>query len=119
MSDEEESKGESLNQITNVLYEIMGVPKDSKPDEIKKAYKRLALLRHPDKCPDDPKASENFQTLNKAYSILSDPKKRARYDEYGDDGDGDAFRTGEWLDAYDYYRSLHPEISKDDFKSFA
>jgi len=80
MSDGEESKVESLDQITNVLYEIMGVPKDAKPDEIKKAYRRLALLKHPDKCPDDPKAAENFQTLNKAYSILSDPKKRARYD---------------------------------------
>ena len=47
-------------KITNVLYDILGIPKDSKPDEIKKAYRRLALLKHPDKCPDDPKAAENF-----------------------------------------------------------
>lgn len=50
---------------------------------------------------------------------MSDPKKRARYDEYGDDGDGDAFKTEEWLEAYDYYRRLHPEITKKDYKSFA
>ena len=50
----------------------------------------MALLKHPDKNPDDPQAVENFQKLNQAYQLLSDPKKRKRYDDFGDDGqDGD------------------------------
>lgn len=56
--------------------------------------------------------------MNKAYQVLSNEKKRARYDQYGDDGEGDAFKTDEWLDAYDYYRNLHPEVTKADYKSF-
>jgi DnaJ-class molecular chaperone len=51
--------------------------------------------------------------------VLSNPKKRTRYDEYGDDGEGDAFKTDEWLEAYDFYRSMHPEVTKQDYKSFA
>ena len=51
--------------------------------------------------------------------MLSDPKKRKKYDEFGDDGEGDDFLGTEWLEAYNYYRSLHPEISKADVKSFA
>jgi molecular chaperone DnaJ len=66
MSDSEEIK-DDLDKITNVLYEILGVPKDAKIEEIKKAYRKLALMKHPDKCPDDPKAADNFQQLNKAY----------------------------------------------------
>ena len=66
MSDSEEIK-DDLDKITNVLYEILGVPKDAKIEEIKKAYRKLALMKHPDKCPDDPKAADHFQQLNKAY----------------------------------------------------
>ncbi len=51
---------------------------------------------------------------------MSDPKKRERYDRFGDDGDdGDEFNGQEWLDAYEYYRAMHPEITKQDVKSFA
>ena len=61
-SDKEESKDEceDLPQVTNVLYEILGVPKTASQAEIKTAYRRMALLKHPDKCPNDPKAAENF-----------------------------------------------------------
>ena len=62
-------------------------------------------------------AAENFQKLNKAYQVLSKPDKRARYDEYGDDGE-DNFNSTEWVNAYEYYRTMHPEISKKDFVSF-
>ena len=120
---EEESKGPAVEELpvpsTNVLYDMLGVQKTATQAEIKKAYRRLALLQHQDKCPDDPKANDNFLKLNKAYQVLSDEKKRARYDQYGDDGEGDAFKTDEWLDAYDYYRNLHPEITKQDYRSFS
>ena len=67
-----------------ILYDILGVAKTATAEEIKKAYRKLALLKHPDKNPDDEKAAENFQQLSKAYQILGDPKKRERYDRFGD-----------------------------------
>jgi len=67
----------------------MGIPKESTSEDIKKAYRRLALLKHPDKNPGDEKAAENFQQLAKAYQILGDPKKRERYDRFGDGEDGE------------------------------
>ena len=81
----EESKGsqpvEELKQVdSTILYQILGIEKTATPVEIKKAYRKLALLKHPDKCPGDPAAAENFQKLNKAYQVLSDPKKRQKYD---------------------------------------
>ena len=77
----------------------------------------MALIKHPDKNPNDAEAASNFQTLQKAYAVLSDPKKRERYDQWGDDGT-DTFNNAEWMNAYEYYRSVHPEISKDDFTSY-
>lgn len=61
-------------------YKILGVEKDAGESEIKKAYRRLAILTHPDKNPDDPKAAEKFQDVGEAYETLSDPEKRQRYD---------------------------------------
>lgn len=98
----------------------MGVPKESTAEEIKKAYRKLALLKHPDKNPGDEQAAENFQQLSKAYQILGDPKRRERYDRFGDEEEGEeGFGGEEWLTAYDYYRSLHPEVTKQDIKGFA
>ncbi len=76
-------------------YEILGVERDASPDAVKKAYRRLAVKYHPDKNPGDPEAEERFKEAAEAFSVLSDPEKRARYDRYGAAGLGrDAGFTG-------------------------
>ena len=67
-------------------YEVLGVNRDSSEDEIKKAYRKLAMKYHPDRNPDNPKAEEHFKEAKEAYEILSDPKKRAAYDQHGHAG---------------------------------
>ena len=64
-------------------YEVLGVSKSATPEEIKKAYRQLALKYHPDRNPDDKNAEEKFKEAAEAYSVLSDENKRARYDRYG------------------------------------
>ena len=67
-------------------YELLGVSSTASANDIKKAYKKLAIIHHPDKNAGDLKAEENFKQINEAYQVLSDPEKRARYDlilEYG------------------------------------
>lgn len=64
-------------------YKVLGVPKDTPQDEIKAAYRKRSKQFHPDLHPDDPKAKAKFQMLNEAYAVLSDPEKRAKYDQYG------------------------------------
>ncbi|MHC4957649.1 MAG: DnaJ C-terminal domain-containing protein [Planctomycetota bacterium] len=66
------------------LYEILGVSKQASADEIKKAYRKLALKYHPDKNPDDKQAEERFKETAMAYEILSDAGKRAEYDQRGE-----------------------------------
>lgn len=70
-------------------YEVLGVSREANPEEIKKAYRRLALQWHPDRNPDQkPEAEEKFKEAAEAYSVLSDPPKRAQYDRFGHTGVG-------------------------------
>ncbi len=68
-------------------YEILGVSKNNSVDEIKKAYKKLALKFHPDRAPEDKKKEyeEKFKEMSEAYAVLSDPKKKQQYDQFGHD----------------------------------
>ena len=68
------------------FYDILGVNRDASEDEIKKAYRKLAMKYHPDRNPDNPKAEEQFKEAKEAYEILSDGQKRAAYDQYGHAG---------------------------------
>lgn len=67
-------------------YEVLGVDKNASADEIKKAYRKLAIKYHPDKNPGDKEAEEKFKEAAEAYSVLSDADKKARYDQFGHAG---------------------------------
>lgn len=67
-------------------YEVLGVPKDADAATIKSAYRKFAVLNHPDKNPGDKAAEERFKQGAEAYAVLSDPEKRARYDRFGPEG---------------------------------
>jgi molecular chaperone DnaJ len=64
-------------------YEVLGIERSASEDELKKAFRRLAMKCHPDRCPDDPQAQERFKEAKEAYEVLGDGKKRAAYDQYG------------------------------------
>ena len=67
-------------------YKTLGVDKKATPDEIKKAFRKLAVKYHPDRNPGDKAAEDKFKEINEAYAVLSDPKKKEEYDTYGSSG---------------------------------
>ena len=68
------------------FYEILGVGRDAGKDEIKKAYRKLAIQYHPDKNPGNKEAEEKFKEAAEAYEVLHDPEKRQKYDRFGHEG---------------------------------
>ena len=89
----------------NKLYDILEVSKDADEEAIKKAYKKLAVKWHPDKHqgPTKPEAEERFKEISRAYSVLSNPDKRAAYDRYGEDGINGAAGPGPDFDPSDIF----------------
>ena len=89
-------------------YSILGVSRDAKDPDIKRAYRRLARKSHPDVNPGDKNAEERFKRIQQAYEVLSDPKKRAVYDQYGfysdniKDRPGDAGPGGWHTEGFDF-----------------
>ena len=75
-------------------YEVLGVDKNASANDIKKAYRKLAIQYHPDKNPGDKEAEEKFKEAAEAYGVLSDPDKKARYDQFGFEGLGGAGGAG-------------------------
>ena len=91
-------------------YELLGVSKDVTADDLKKAYRKLAVKYHPDKNPGDPTAEAKFKEISEAYEILKDPDKRAAYDRYGHaafQGGGAGPRgAGGFTDPFDIFREV-------------
>src|SRR5271166_830699 len=75
-----------MNATKRDYYEVLGVSREVDEPGLKAAYKKLALLFHPDRNPDNQESEEKFKEAAEAYSVLSDPQKRAAYDRFGHQG---------------------------------
>jgi len=99
-------------------YKTLGVSRKASEEEIKKAYRKLALKYHPDRNPGDKQAEDKFKEINEAYQVLSDPEKRARYDQLGDSyqrwqqrgGAPGGFNWNDWFTTAPAGRSVHVEV---------
>ena len=83
-------------------YEILELQRGASEDEIKKAYRKLAMKYHPDRNPDDKQAEVKFKEVNDAYQVLSDPKKKADYDRYGSSYGDNTYSQNTYQQQYEY-----------------
>jgi molecular chaperone DnaJ len=96
-------------------YEVLNVSRSAAPDEIKKAYRKLAMQYHPDKNAGNKEAEERFKEISEAYEVLSDPDKRQRYDQFGHAGVKSSFGPG----GFDFFRDFtHGADFQDIFGDF-
>lgn len=87
-------------------YEVLGVDKNATDDQIKAAYKKMAIKYHPDRNPDNKEAEEKFKEAAEAYDVLRDPQKRARYDQFGPEGMSGAGGFGEGMNMDDIFSAF-------------
>jgi molecular chaperone DnaJ len=101
-------------------YEVLGIGREAPEEEIKRAYRKLAVKFHPDKNPDDPHAEEKFKELGEAYDVLMDGDKRAAYDRFGHAAfsQGSGFGRGGFHDPFDIFREVFGGSSGGIFETF-
>jgi len=92
------------------FYEQLGVARNASDDEIKKSFRRLAMKYHPDRNPGDKQAEEKFKKVKEAYEILSDPKKRSAYDQFGHAGVDPSMGAGQHADFGDVFGDIFGDI---------
>lgn len=111
---EEQRQGVLRIKRCKDFYEILGVPKDADDDDLKKAYRKLALRFHPDKN-FAPGATDAFKAIGNAYAVLSNPEKRQQYDQYGDQGpvDTSGQTSAQSRHAYGFHRNFTRDFEAD------
>ncbi len=95
-------------------YEVLGVGRGASADDVKKAYRKLALQFHPDRNPDNREAEESFKEASEAYQVLSDPDRRAQYDQFGHA----AFEQGAGFGGFDFNAGFAEDLFADIFGDF-
>ena len=99
-------------------YDVLGVTKSASKDEIKKAYRKLALKYHPDKTKGDKTSEEKFKEASEAYHVLSDEKRKTNYDQFGHAAFEGAGGGGQGFGGFDFNSSSFSDIFEDFFGDF-
>ena len=107
-----------FNMPEKDYYRILGVSRNATDEEIKSAFRKLALKYHPDRNPDNKEAESKFKEINEAYDVLSNSEKRQIYDAYGEDGLKSGFGSGGFNQGFEGFQTDFGDIFGDVFESF-